>query len=102
MDDFGSGYSSLNMLKDISIDTLKIDKDFLNKTTNSERQRIIFSAVAQMANQLKINVVVEGVETLENVSLMKEVGCFVAQGYYYSKPVDENTFDKMYQEGFLC
>lgn len=102
MDDFGSGYSSLNMLKDISIDTLKIDKDFLNKTTNSERQRIIFSAVAQMANQLKINVVVEGVETLENVSLMKEVGCFVAQGYYYSKPVDESTFDKMYREGFLC
>lgn len=100
MDDFGSGYSSLNMLKDIPIDILKIDKEFLNQTTDSNRQRIIFSAIAQMANQLNIKIVVEGVEVIGHVELMKEVGCCIAQGYYFSKPVDESSFEKMYREGF--
>lgn len=100
MDDFGSGYSSLNMLKDISIDVLKIDKEFLNKTTNSERQRIIFSAIAQMASQLDIKVVVEGVEDTEHLKLMKKVGCSIAQGYYYAKPMDETSFSSLAQNGF--
>lgn len=101
MDDFGSGYSSLNMLKDIPIDILKIDKEFLNKTINSDRQKIIFSAIAQMANQLKIKVVVEGVEIIENVKLMQEVGFSIAQGYYFAKPMEEAIFEKIYREGVL-
>lgn len=102
MDDFGSGYSSLNMLKDIPIDILKIDKEFLNKTINSDRQRIIFSAIAQMAKQLKIKVIVEGVEVMEHINLMKDVGFSIAQGYYFARPMDDVSFEKIYREGKIC
>lgn len=102
MDDFGSGYSSLNMLKDIPIDVLKIDRGFLKGTVNSERQRTIFAAVAQMAHNLNIKVVVEGVENEENISLMREYGCTVAQGFYYAKPMDATAFEKIYAAGKVC
>ncbi|MEA5003201.1 MAG: GGDEF domain-containing protein [Christensenella sp.] len=101
MDDFGSGYSSLNMLKDIPIDILKIDREFLKETANSERQRVIFSAIAHMAGQLDIGIVAEGVETVENTELMKECGCAVAQGYYFAKPMDESDFENIYRRGIL-
>lgn len=101
MDDFGSGYSSLNMLKDIPIDVLKIDRGFLEETSNSDKQRIILSTIANMANQLNIKVVVEGVETIENVNLMKEFGCYIAQGYYFAKPMAEVDFEKIFEEGVL-
>lgn len=101
MDDFGSGYSCLHMLKDIDIDILKIDRGFLMETVNSDRQKTVFGAIAQMAHALHIKVVVEGVETMDNIGLMKEFGCTVAQGYYYSKPVDEKTFENIYVEGTL-
>ncbi|MEG2616080.1 MAG: EAL domain-containing protein [Raoultibacter sp.] len=99
MDDFGSGYSSLNMLKDISVDVLKIDQGFLQATSNSDRQAIIFDTVARMADRLRIGVVVEGVETAEHVRLMKLFGCSVAQGYYFAKPMDEQSFEEIYKEG---
>lgn len=102
MDDFGSGYSSLNMLKNIPIDVLKIDKAFLESNGNPERQRIILSTIAQMAKRLRIDVVVEGVETRDNVDLIKELGCPVAQGYYYAKPMDRERFEKIFVEGKLC
>lgn len=86
MDDFGSGYSSLNMLKDIPIDVLKIDKGFLSEAADNNRRNIIFSSIADMARKLNIKVVVEGVEHLENVRLMEECGCSIAQGYYFAKP----------------
>lgn len=79
MDDFGSGYSSLNMLKDIPIDVLKIDKGFLSEAADNNRRNIIFSSIADMARKLNIKVVVEGVEHLENVRLMKECGCSIAR-----------------------
>lgn len=101
MDDFGSGYSSLNMLKDIPIDVLKIDRAFLEETSDSKKQRVILSAIAHMAKRLDIRVVVEGVETIENVNLMKEFGCYIAQGYYFAKPMDEESFGKIYKEGIL-
>ncbi len=101
MDDFGSGYSSLNMLKDVPIDIIKIDREFLKKTANNERQRIIFSTIVRMAQQLHIKVVVEGVETIDNVNLMKEYDCSIAQGYYFAKPMDETEFEKIYREGKL-
>lgn len=99
MDDFGSGYSSLHMLKDVNIDVLKIDRGFLKGTTNSKKQQAIFEAIAQMANKLELEVVVEGVETTENVELMKKVKYNVAQGYFYSRPVDAERFSTMYKEG---
>ena len=102
MDDFGSGYSSLNMLKDIPIDVLKIDKGFLDESSDSRKQRIIFSTIAGMAKELDLKVVVEGVEGSEQVELMRECGCSIAQGYFYSRPLDEEGFDKMCREGIKC
>lgn len=102
MDDFGTGYSSLHMLKDVDIDVLKIDQGFLKDTANSQRQKAIFAAIAQMAEKLDIKVVVEGVETIENVELMKEFRCTIAQGYYYAKPMDKELFGKIYEEGIIC
>lgn len=99
MDDFGSGYSSLHMLKDMDIDILKIDRGFLKDTANSDRQKSIFAAITQMARSLNIKVVVEGVENIENVELMREFGCSIAQGYFYSKPISEQDFERLYQEG---
>lgn len=99
MDDFGSGYSSLNMLKDIPIDILKIDQVFLRETEESEKQKIILANIAEMASQLAIGVVVEGVEYEAQVELMKSIGCMVAQGYYYARPMDKESFKKIYQEG---
>ena len=102
MDDFGSGYSSLNMLKDIPIDVLKIDKGFLSEALDNNRRNIIFSSIADMAKKLNIKVVVEGVEHLENVHLMQECGCSIAQGYYFAKPMDEESFRKVFKEGRIC
>ncbi len=101
MDDFGSGYSSLNMLKDVCIDVMKIDREFLKNTTDSERQRVIFTTIAKMAAKLGIEVVVEGVETEENIELMQESGCFIAQGFYYSRPVDMEKFEEIFRRGTL-
>lgn len=101
MDDFGSGYSSLNMLKDLPIDVIKIDRGFLKETSDSNRKRIIFSAIVQMARKLEMKIVVEGVETEENLQLMRDNGCYIAQGFYFSKPVDEQSFQKYYKIGRL-
>lgn len=101
IDDFGSGYSSLNMLKDIPVDIIKIDRGFLKESADSEKQRIIFEAIAQMAERLHIAVVVEGVENEEGVRLMKEYGCSVAQGFYFARPMDEDDFENIFREGKL-
>lgn len=99
MDDFGSGYSSLNMLKDIPIDILKIDRAFLGEARDNSRRNTIFSSIVEMARNLHIKVVVEGVEYLENVELMKECGCSIAQGYYFAKPMDDKSFDAIFRKG---
>lgn len=101
MDDFGSGYSSLNMLKEIPIDILKLDKGFLEATLDNTRRNIIFSAIVDMAQKLDIKVVVEGVENLDDVNLMKECGCFIAQGYYFAKPMDEASFVPIFRKGSI-
>lgn len=99
MDDFGSGYSSLNMLKDVKIDVLKIDQAFLQTTEDGDRQKIILAAIVKMAKELNIKIVVEGVETTEQVTLMEEVGCNIAQGYHYARPMDEESFEKVFRKG---
>ncbi|MBO4334540.1 MAG: EAL domain-containing protein [Desulfovibrio sp.] len=101
MDDFGTGYSSLSMLKDVHIDVLKIDQSFLRQSDQKEKRDIIFASIVSMATQLGINVVVEGVETEENVNLMLRCSCRVAQGYYYSKPLPPERFEDIYAQGSL-
>ena len=101
MDDFGSGYSSLNMLKDLPIDVLKIDQEFLRETEDSERLSIIFGSIVQMAQKLKIHIVVEGVETTDNVELMRRSDCLVAQGYFYARPMNNDNFEEIFRKGLL-
>ncbi|MCR5798830.1 MAG: EAL domain-containing protein [Lachnospiraceae bacterium] len=92
MDDFGSGYSSLNMLKDVPIDGLKIDLRFLDKSNDERKSNRILAAVIHMAKWLGIPAIVEGVETPEQVSHLKNLGCTMVQGFYFAKPMPAKQF----------
>lgn len=96
IDDFGSGYSSLNMLKDIQADVLKIDMGFLRETENHERTRIILGMVVDLAKKLKMTVITEGVESKEQVDYLTEVGCDMFQGYYFDRPIAVSDFEARY------
>lgn len=85
MDDFGTGFSSLNLLKDLPVDILKLDRAFFQKKID-EREKIILTNIVHMAHQLKVTVISEGIETKDQVQLLKEIGCEIAQGFYYSRP----------------
>ena len=98
MDDFGSGYSALNMLQDIAVDTLKVDLNFMSGFAESGRGRNILSSVIRMAKWLGLPVVIEGVETEEQVAFLRSIGCTVGQGYYFSKPVPVDKFEKYFNE----
>lgn len=94
MDDFGSGYSSLNMLHEIEVDVLKIDKNFFNERSNSERGKKIVNNIISMASDLNIVVVAEGVETKEQVDFLMETECSLVQGYYFARPMPVDEFEK--------
>lgn len=94
MDDFGSGYSSLNMLRNITVDILKIDMFFLREPKNSEKSRLILSKIIKMAKKLNMTVISEGVEDEESAEFLKNAGCDYFQGYLYSKPVTVSAFEK--------
>lgn len=96
IDDFGSGYSSLNMLKDIRADVLKIDMGFLRETKNRDRTKIILSMVVNLAKQLQMTVITEGVESKEQVDYLTEVGCDMFQGYYFERPIAVSDFESQY------
>lgn len=100
MDDFGSGYSSLNILGKLHIDELKVDRGFLQEIFDSDNQKakIILEEVIKLAKTLAISTVVEGIETKEYHDLMKSFGCDLGQGYYYSRPISQEDFDKRYME----
>lgn len=92
MDDFGSGYSSLNMLKDFKVDILKIDMKFMDNLETSERAGNILFTIIQLAKSLNMETVAEGVETKNQFEMLAEMGCGCIQGYYFSKPVPEAEF----------
>ena len=95
MDDFGIGYSSLNMLKDIQIDVLKLDMGFLKSSDHSAKGGNILTAILKMAESLKMQAIAEGVETKEQVEFLKSIGCRYVQGFYYSKPLPVGEFEKL-------
>ena len=95
MDDFGSGYSSLNMLKEIPLDVLKIDMVFLKESANNNKSSIILQSIIDMANKLNLSQITEGVETREQLDMLKEMGCKLFQGYYFSKPIPLDEFEKL-------
>lgn len=97
MDDFGSGYSSLNMLKDINVDVLKIDMRFLDR--DDRRSKDNMESVIRMARWLDLPVIAEGVETREQVNFLLDVGCSYAQGYYYARPMEAAAFEALLTDG---
>ena len=94
MDDFGSGYSSLNLLREMPVDVLKLDKGFLDDCGGNEatREKRIISHVISMAKDLEISVLAEGVETEQQKDFLKESHCDIIQGYYYAKPMPTERF----------
>lgn len=96
MDDFGSGYSSLNILKDIPFDILKIDKDFFDEASISNASTVILKKILEMAKELNIDVICEGVETQEQVDMLRGFGCHAVQGYFYGKPIACEEFYETY------
>ncbi len=93
MDDFGSGYSSLNTLNCLPIDVLKLDRVFMTETLN-ENQRVILTSIVDMAKKLNIAVLCEGVENIAQSNFLRAIGCDMIQGYYYCRPLSERDFIK--------
>ena len=94
MDDFGSGYSSLNMLKDMPVDVIKIDMKFLNRTQNDSRAKTIMQNIMQLSDDLGLISLTEGVETQEQFEMLTNMRCKMFQGYYFNKPMPVGDFEK--------
>ena len=94
MDDFGSGYSSLNTLKDIPLDVLKLDMGFLRGGVNVKRGNVIIGHIVDMAKELGLKIVAEGVETKDQADMLTEKGCDVIQGFYYAKPMPLKEYEE--------
>lgn len=96
IDDFGSGYSSLGMLKDIEADIIKIDMIFLQETKNTERSKKILKNIISMAKELGMPVITEGVETKEHIDFLTQIGCDMFQGFYFARPMSLKDFERAY------
>ena len=94
MDDFGSGYSSLNMLTEMPIDVIKMDKAFIRNIQPGNKSMRLVELVLDIAKYLEVPVVAEGVETEEELKMLKEAGCDIIQGYYFSKPIPPSEMEK--------
>ncbi|WP_312353512.1 putative bifunctional diguanylate cyclase/phosphodiesterase [Aminipila sp.] len=95
IDDFGSGYSSLSILKDMPADIIKIDKEFLSETFDSQKGKKIINSIIKMSKELKLETVAEGIETREQAEALKAMNCDVAQGYYFARPMHPEEFESM-------
>ncbi|MDD6208312.1 MAG: GGDEF domain-containing phosphodiesterase [Clostridiales bacterium] len=96
MDDFGSGYSSLNTLKDTQFDVIKIDRSFLQDFISSNRGQKIVEHTIQMAKSIGLDMIAEGVETKDQADFLQNCGCNTAQGFYYAKPMPVEQFETTY------
>jgi diguanylate cyclase (GGDEF)-like protein len=95
LDDFGSGYSSLNQLKDMPLDVLKIDMKFLSSSKNSQKAEIILRNVLKLSGDLGLSSLTEGVETEDQYNMLSQMGCNLFQGYFFAKPMTVNEFEKV-------
>ncbi|WP_227835204.1 MULTISPECIES: EAL domain-containing protein [unclassified Clostridioides] len=96
LDDFGSGYSSLNMLKEIKVDTLKLDRAFFSSpNADNVSENYVIESVVELAKKLNMNSVSEGVETILQMEYLKKINCDMIQGYVFSKPIPQEIFEKM-------
>jgi EAL domain-containing protein (putative c-di-GMP-specific phosphodiesterase class I) len=95
MDDFGSGYSSFSMLKDIKIDAIKLDMRFLSANINTARGKKILGTIITLAKDLHMTVIAEGVERREHVEYLRKLGCDYFQGYYFTRPINPEDFEDL-------
>jgi EAL domain-containing protein (putative c-di-GMP-specific phosphodiesterase class I) len=95
MDDFGCGYSSLNMLTSLPIDALKLDMKFIRNIAVNQKDYELVKIMIDIARLIEVPVIAEGVETKEQMELLKAIGCDIIQGYYFSKPVPADDFNKL-------
>lgn len=93
VDDFGTGYSSLAYIKELPIDTLKIDRSFVRDIHMNKESKEIAKAIINLANSIGLNVIAEGVEQQEHVDALSKDGCILGQGYYYSRPLKVDAFE---------
>ncbi len=96
IDDFGTGYSSLNHLKKLDVDKLKIDRTFIAEITRSDSDRAIVEAIVAMGNTLNLKTLAEGVESKKQIELLKTMGCYSVQGFYYGKPLPVDDFRRQW------
>ena len=96
MDDFGTGYSSLNMLSSMPIDVLKMDREFIRNIDHDEKDRQLVALILDIARNLKVPVIAEGVERVSQLKLLKQMGCEIVQGYYFSRPLPADEFEKRF------
>lgn len=95
MDDFGSGYSSLNTLKDIPIDLLKLDMGFIKENSNMEKGTVIINSIVKMSHSLDLKTIAEGVEVQSQADYLKNIGVDIIQGFFYSKPLSHNDYEEL-------
>ena len=93
MDDFGTGYSSLNMISEMPVDVIKMDRAFILNVENNEKNTQLVALILGIAKNLKIPVIAEGVETESQMKLLKQLGCTLVQGYYFSRPLHPSEFE---------
>ncbi len=98
VDDFGSGFSSLSLLKDIPANVIKLDKEFLNTQNDTEKEHIIINSVIKMAKDLDMTTVAEGVEDEKQSELLKNMGCDIVQGFFYAKPMPSSAFNELLEK----
>ncbi|MBQ7707693.1 MAG: GGDEF domain-containing protein [Lachnospiraceae bacterium] len=99
IDDFGSGYSSLGVLRDFAVNEIKIDRSFVNREDFSERDRVIVGSIVDMARNLNLSVITEGVETKGQLEFLKGLGCYYVQGFYFDKPLPQLEFEERLLSG---
>ena len=99
IDDFGAGYSSLGIFEQIPASVIKLDRSFLSNKEDRERQVKIMRGIVKLGEELGAQIVCEGVETEEDIRVMHEIGAHIAQGYFYSKPIPETSFEEKLDEG---
>ncbi len=99
VDDFGTGYSSFGQLRRHRFDALKVDKSFVDAIAFDKSSATLVKAMIQMAHDLGLRVIVEGVETREQVEILRDYGCDEIQGYYYSRPVPPEEFETLLRQG---
>lgn len=99
IDDFGSGYSSLNLLKTLPVDIIKLDKEFFLSRTMDDRDKTVISSIISLAKGLGLKVISEGVETPEQIRYLSDIGCDMAQGFYFYKPMPISDFEHLLDKG---